>query len=285
MPAFKNILFPVDFSDRSRALRPYVKTIVEQFHAKLTVMHVVGVPIETFGSVDRSFPVVFDFPSIKPHIVDLLKDYAVVEGAEKVVDEGDAAVMIADYANENGIDLIMMPTHGYGKFRSLLLGSVVSKVLHDAECAVWTAAHADDPAMREHLPCRNIVVAVDRGVEQSLVLHRAADLAQELGAKLSLVHAVPGAESQPYDTGGDEFALFLLDAARKDMVKLQADAGTTFDASVTAGGVGKVVRQAALYRHADLVIIGRGLMHQAFGRLRTQSYDIIRQSPCPVLSL
>jgi nucleotide-binding universal stress UspA family protein len=214
-----------------------------------------------------------------------LRDYTVIPGTEIVVQEGDAAVNIADYACDHDIDLIMMPTHGYGKFRSLLMGSVVSKVLHDADCAVWTAAHADDPAMREHLPCRNIVVAVDRGAEQTPVLLRAAELAKELGAGLSLVHAVPSAESQPYDTGGEEFALFLLDAARKDMAKLQAEAGTSYGASVLPGGVGKVVRQAALDRHADLVIIGRGVMHETFGRMRTQSYDIIRRSPCPVLSL
>jgi nucleotide-binding universal stress UspA family protein len=285
MPAFKNILFPVDFSDRSKALCPYVKALVEQFHAKLTVMHVVEIPIETFGGVDRSFPVVFDFPAMKPHVLELLKNYALVPETETVVEEGDAALSIADYAGERGVDLIMMPTHGYSKFRSLLMGSVVSRVLHDADCAVWTAPHAEDPAMREHLPCRNIVVAVDRGAEQTPVLRRATELAQELGAGLSLVHAVPGAESQPYDTGGDEFGLFLLDAARKEMIKLQAEAGTSFEASVVAGGVGKVVRQAALDRHADLVVIGRGVMHSTFGRLRTQSYDIIRQSPCPVLSL
>jgi nucleotide-binding universal stress UspA family protein len=128
-------------------------------------------------------------------------------------------------------------------------------------------------------------VAVDRGAEQTAVLHRAAELAQELSASLSLVHAVPGAEGQPFETGGDEFGLFLLDAARKDMVKLQAGAGTSFEATVVPGSVGKVVRQAALDRHADLLIIGRGVMHDTFGRLRTQSYDIIRQAPCPVLSL
>jgi nucleotide-binding universal stress UspA family protein len=285
MSTFKNILFPVDFSDRSKALCPYVRAMAEQFHAQLTVMHVVEIPIETFGGVDRSFPVVFDFPAMKPRVEELLEPYAVVPGAERVVDEGDAAVSIADYANEHGVDLIMMPTHGYGKFRSVLMGSVVSKVLHDADCAVWTAPHADDPAMREHLPCRNILVAVDRGVEQAPVLSRAAELAQELDASLSLVHAVPGADRQPADTGGDEFGLFLLDAARKDMLKLQAGAGTSFETTVAAGAVGKVVRQAALDHHADLLIIGRGVMHETFGRLRTQSYDIIRQSPCPVLSL
>jgi nucleotide-binding universal stress UspA family protein len=285
MAAFKNILFPVDFSDRSKALCPYVKAMVEQFQAKLTLMHVVEVPIETFGGIDRSFPVVFDFAAMKPHILEMLKDYAIVPGAATVVQEGEPAFNIAEYAGEHGVDLIMMPTHGYGKFRSLLMGSVVSKVLHDAECAVWTAPHAEDPAMREHLPCRNIVVAVDRGSEQTPVLRRAAELAQELGAGLSLVHAVPGAERQLNDTGGDEFSLFLLDAARKEMTKLQAEAGTNFEASVFAGGVGAVVRQAALDRHADLVIIGRGVMHTTFGRLRTQSYQIIRQAPCPVLSL
>ena len=81
------------------------------------------------------FPWSSDFPLMKPHVQELLKEYSVVPGTEIIVQEGDPAVNIADYASENGIDLIMMPTHGYGKFRSLLLGSVVSKVLHDADCA------------------------------------------------------------------------------------------------------------------------------------------------------
>lgn len=259
--------------------------MAEQFKAKLTVMNVVEIPVETLGGIDRSYPVVFDFPTVKPHVVEMLKDYAVVPGAEAVVEEGDPSFDIAEYARNHAVDLIMMPTHGYGKFRSLLLGSVVSKVLHDADCAVWTAPHVEDPSMLAHLPCRSILVAVDRGVEQVPVLRCAAELAKEMGASLTLVHAVPGAETQTFETGGDEFSLFLLDAARKEMAKLQAEAGTSFEATVAAGKVGQVVRQTALDRHADLTIIGRGVMHEVFGRLRTQSYQIIRESPCPVLSL
>jgi nucleotide-binding universal stress UspA family protein len=285
MAAFQHILFPVDFSDHSKALCPYVKAWVDQFHARLTLLNVVGVPLDTFGGVDRSFPVVFDYPALEPVVKERLRAYMNIPGAEVAVELGDAATTIAEYAREHGVDLIMMPTHGYGKFRSLLLGSVVSKVLHDADCAVWTAPHAEDPAMRQHLPSRNILVAVDRGVEQAPVLHRAVDLAQEFGASLRLVHAVPGAERQLADTGGDEFGLFLLDAARKDMAKLQAEAGTNLEAIVMAGAVGKVVHQVAVDKKSDLLVIGRGVMHETFGRLRTQSYDIIRQSPCPVLSL
>jgi len=283
---FHHILFPVDFSDRSRALCPYVKTWIAQFKAKLTLINVVGVPIETFGGVDRSFPVVFDYPALEPAVRQRLSEFIDVPGAEVVVEMGDAAINIATYAKEHGVDLIMMPTHGYGKFRSLLLGSVVSKVLHDADCAVWTAPHVEDAAMRQHWPVRNVLVAIDRGAEQAPVLRKAVELAQELSdANVHIVHAVPGAERQLSDTGGDEFSLFLLDAARKDLAKLQAEAGTSLEASVIAGGVGRVVHQVALDQRSDLLVIGRGVMHETFGRLRTQSYEIIRQSPCPVLSL
>ena len=45
---------------------------------------------------------------------------------------GEPAREIVDFAAANQVDLVMMPTHGYGPFRQLLLGSVAAKVLHDA---------------------------------------------------------------------------------------------------------------------------------------------------------
>jgi nucleotide-binding universal stress UspA family protein len=90
---------------------------------------------------------------------------------------------------------------------------------------------------------------------------------------------------QPGEVGGEEFSHFLMQMAGQDMAKLQAAAGTKLEATVVAGGVGAVVRQVAEAQHADLVVIGRGVMHATFGRLKSKSYDIIRQSPCPVLSL
>ena len=62
-----------------------------------------------------------------------LKDAFVKEFADLNVDRvaeiGDPAETITRYAHTQGADLIMMPTHGYGPFRSLLLGSVTAKVL------------------------------------------------------------------------------------------------------------------------------------------------------------
>ena len=51
------------------------------------------------------------------------------------------------------------------------------------------------------------------------------------------------------------------------------------------GPVSKVVHAASVHHQADLVVIGRGKIHAALGRLRTNAYTIIRDAPCPVLSL
>ena len=58
-------------------------------------------------------------------------------------------------------DLILMPTHGHGPFRRLLLGSVTSKVLHDAECPVWTGVHENKDRPAEPMTLKHVVCAVD----------------------------------------------------------------------------------------------------------------------------
>ena len=241
MPAFRHILFPVEFSERSKAVCPYVRSFAGHFHAKVTLLNVVQLPPAIPSSGDFSYPVMIDFPAleqIRYAFKGRLKDYFDAPEVERVVELGDPAIDISDYARQHGVDLIMLPTHGYGRFRSLLLGSVVSKVLHDSDCAVWTAPHAEDPVMQQHWPCRRLVVAVDRGSEQAWVLRRAVELARELGTSVRLVHAVPGAQHQSWETGGEEFAQFLLQMAEQDMAKLQAAAGTKFEVSVVAGGIG-----------------------------------------------
>ena len=53
---------------------------------------------------------------------------------------------------------------------------------------------------------------------------------------------------------------------------------------VERGQPAKLVRRIAEESRADLVIIGRSTPGP-LGRLRTNSYAIVRESPCPVLSV
>jgi len=49
---------------------------------------------------------------------------------------GTPAETIVQYANEQGVDQIVMGRQGQGGLQALLLGSVVNKVLHLASCPV-----------------------------------------------------------------------------------------------------------------------------------------------------
>jgi nucleotide-binding universal stress UspA family protein len=55
---------------------------------------------------------------------------------------GNPYAEIVQYAEESGIDLIVVGTHGRGAFAHLLLGSVAEKVVRKAHCPVLTVRPA-----------------------------------------------------------------------------------------------------------------------------------------------
>jgi nucleotide-binding universal stress UspA family protein len=198
--------------------------------------------------------------------------------------EGDAGRTIADYAAKEKVDLIMMPTHGYGHFRRFLLGSVTAKVLHDSQCPVWTSAHVSEPSASSP-GYSQMLCALDLTPTSLPLLQWASEFAREQGATLKLVHAIPAAAPAGLDIEGGIFRGALFKMATQELAKLQEQAGTNLEIALAGGDVAAVVRQTAEEDRADLVIIGRGVMQAALGRLRTNVYAIIREATCPVLSV
>jgi nucleotide-binding universal stress UspA family protein len=287
MSPFHHILFPVDFSDRCRSVRPFVRSLAKQCDAKLTLLHVVHIPAAYYGGFEAGYPTFIDVPALQATAKDELAGFFETPDVafDPVVTQGDPAFEITRFAEANAVDLIMLPTHGYGKFRSLLLGSVAAKVLHDAHCGVWTAAHTEDPHLPTHLSLKSIMCAVDLSPESPAVIRRAVDVSASFGAKLRLVHAVEHAEFQPHFRFDDEFRAALLKSARESIDKMQAELGTHLEVCMEGGPAAEVIRDASLHHEADLVMIGRGAIAHSFGRLRSGAYDIVRESPCPVLSV
>ena len=284
MPSFKHILFPVDFSERCSGAVPFVDAMARQHGAKLTLLSVAH-PFYAQGFEGA--------PMIDPQqMISGVK--AELDGwsagsfggllVERVTEYGDPARCIVDFVNAHSVDLVMMPSHGYGPFRQLLLGSVAAKVLHDVHCAVWTTAHAAEAANLEHVNVRKIVCAVDTTPPNIPLMRSAGDLAKGYGAALRLVHAVPGIEAWPEHQMDQEFEQQIRENARLAIMELEKAADINVPVCVGAGTVPDVVREEALQHGADLVVIGRGALQETLGRLRTHSHGIIRHSPCPVLS-
>jgi nucleotide-binding universal stress UspA family protein len=288
MPGFKHILFPIDFSDRCCAAVPFVEAMASRYQAKVTLISVAQ-PIYYAGMGDPGGPIVINTETMLSDLRErldsaLTREFAHLE-VERVAELGDAAQAITRFAHAHAVDLIMMPTHGYGPFRRLLLGSVTAKVLHDARCPTWTAAHVDERPCRDHLACRSILCAVDGTPKSVSLIEFAAGLARELSATLRLVHVITGVErstGHSFEAGNDKDA---HDSARDAIEKLQETAKVNVPLCIVAGNIAEGVDDEARRHGADLVVIGRGVLNETLGRLRTHAYGIIRQSPCPVLSV
>jgi nucleotide-binding universal stress UspA family protein len=288
MPSFKHILFPVDFSQQNCGVAPYVACMARRYGARVTMLHVMEISSAAYPGWPAHAALI-DFQAMIDDRNQRIESFLRTEFQEvattRVRDEGDPARQIVEYAEKEKVDLIMMPTHGYGPFRRFLLGSVTAKVLHDVKCPVWTSAHAPEtPALPAGY--RNVLCAVDLTPNSLPLVQWASGFARDHGARLKLVHAVPAAEPQSaFDIEGGRFRAFLLDVAREELAKLQKQAGTELDAVLRAGDVAQVVRAAAEQDDADLVVIGRGVLHELFGRMRTHVYSVIREAPCPVISV
>ena len=96
---------------------------------------------------------------------------------------------------------------------------------------------------------------------------------------------VPTVEGWPESQLDRELVAEAVKSVRERIANLQREAGINMPLCVAVGNIPGAVRDEARRHAADLVVIGRGLLHETFGRLRTHSYGIIRQAPCPVVSV
>jgi nucleotide-binding universal stress UspA family protein len=180
----------------------------------------------------------------------------------------------------------MMPTHGHGPFRRLLLGSVTSKVLHDADCPVWTGVHANKDCAAEPLTLKHVVCAVDLQRNSRSPLKWASSLANEFKAKLTVVHVVASLDwqTQAYYFAHD-WRDHMMGKAKADIETLLQDVDSRATVALELGDIAESVCSTAERLRADLLVVGRGSAAGNSGRFRTHAYAIIRRSPCSVVSV
>jgi len=275
------ILLPVDFSEQGDGAAQQAGALARYFGAELILLHVNPILVPTLtspfsGPIDTGWITVLEAQARRSldtyHQADLT-------GAKvtRTVLTGDPAASIVEFAHREKPDLIVMPTHGYGPFRRFLLGSVVAKVLHDAEVPVWTGAHLQRSPQSIWRKINRVLCPIDlQAAEGALLWSR--NFACEFKAELILVHAVPGVESKDPEEKS-------VAQTCEQIRMLQRKLSIAGEILIEKGDPSQVVRAAATRLNADLVVIGRSPREGVSGRLRPNAYSIVRDAPCPVVSV
>jgi len=288
MNSLSKILLPVDFSERSSLAVHYARQLALPSNAEVILAHVLAPLHSDFSAMQVAGSMLVDIYRTRAQQAEQeLAEFEVESLADlrvrRLVLHGDPAGKIVELAREEHVDLIAMPTHGYGPFRRFILGSNTAKVLHDADCPVWTGVHIEEVRPMEQ-PFRKILCAVDLGPQSAKALAWASWLQKEFQGELTLFHAIAAhaeAGSEPdlsWRTG-------ISEIAEEELLRLQREVGAKADILLEAGDAVRVICSAAARVGAGTVVIGRGSAAGNFGRLRTNSYAIVRQSPCPVVSV
>ena len=274
----RKILFPVDFSTSCVAMAAYAKRAAAIFDAEVTLAHVCDLSshngfelyVRTASEISQEH---WDLARRQLDVF-LSTDFP-AENCPRILLAGDVAGLIAETARKNKFDLIIMPTHAE-RFRRMLLGSTTAKVLNEAQCPVLTTQHATalTPRPMNH---RKWVCAIDLNSDGERVLHYAADAALTAGAELSLIHAIP-ASKRVSDVQEEQ-------DARERLAELQSTVGSNASVSVAVGEIKQTLLDAARQASADVLVIGRGSHASGLGRMRDLTYTLIRDSPCPVVSV
>jgi len=143
------ILFPTDFSHAGDAALAFATSLARDSGASLLIAHAEEPPM-AYGGGELYYGVP------EPSTQDLLKMLHTIKPSDPKVSyehrlvTGDPAHAIVKLAADEGVDLIVMGTHGRTGLSRLLMGSVAEAIVRRAKCPVLTyKAPAPVPAETE----------------------------------------------------------------------------------------------------------------------------------------
>lgn len=286
MKKFTKILLAVDFAPQSILMAHQVRAMAQASGAEVLAVHTMR-PFELMvEGMDVPGAVVLEWyeaqkPLLERQLTAFCQEHLGACRYRTFLVEGDPAGEILKIAGAESADLVVLATHGFGVFRRLILGSVAAKVLHDSPLPVLTGAHLQEPRPGSGT-FRKIVVGVDLAARTGEVLAAARELGAE---EITVVHAMPVVGDGVQPSMDPSWRMALQAAVTTTLQEAIEKEGLTARTVIEAAGPAQLIRRVAVEQGADLVVIGRHSDHSLLGRLTAQAYSIVRESPCPVLSL
>jgi nucleotide-binding universal stress UspA family protein len=140
---YKKILVPLDGSELAECVLDHVKVLVKEGSAgEVTLLNVVKVDAPWAELYGKNFDITAMreayFASARKYLAKIesrLNSEGIKVKTESL-EANSPAHKITEYAQENGMELIIMGTHGYTGLKKLIMGSVAFGVLNQSHVPV-----------------------------------------------------------------------------------------------------------------------------------------------------
>lgn len=140
----KKILFPTDFSHTGDAALEFAATLAKAQGGELHIVHVQESPLAYNGEMYYGIaePTTDEQERMLQNVTP--PDPTVIVKRHLLI--GDPADKIVEFAQEEGIDLIVLGSHGRTGIARFVMGSVAEVVVRKAKCSVLVCKKATPPA-------------------------------------------------------------------------------------------------------------------------------------------
>lgn len=262
---YEKILVPMDGSELAEVALPYAEELAGRLGSEVILLHVCEQTQAQYHHMHQLY--IQDMVTATKQGA---KKYLEKPGAQAItvssaVLDGHPAEKIVDYAEEQGIDLIVIATHGWSGVRRWVLGSVADKVVRATKrpVALIRARGTHFHNVPDVGTMNKILVPLDGSKESEAVLPYVEELASRLKGELTLLHVVPPA-SPVYAIPGETAQIPYTQA---EVELLKTDAGSYLEKMTKAlkekhikakfvvkvGNTGQEIIKLADEVHADLV--------------------------------
>jgi len=139
----RKILFPTDFLEGTADAVPYAVDLAKKYNARLYILHVIYEVTKATGLYVPHITLDELYSSMEEEAAkEIEKAYREelrgFEAVEHIIKKGIPYEEIINFASDEGIDLIVIGTHGRKGLDKLFFGSTAEKVIKHAPCPVMT---------------------------------------------------------------------------------------------------------------------------------------------------
>jgi nucleotide-binding universal stress UspA family protein len=283
----KKILLATDFSPASEAALPHALTIASHYESTLYIAHAICPEFMDLLPPDSTTTILQDARRVAQHNFERLLSAGRQRGVscQTLIGQGPIWDVLLDMIHRNGIDLLVVGTHGRRGLRKLLLGSVAEEVFRLAPCPVLTVGPKTTETYSADVQLRHILYPVEFVPDSSGAAAYAVSLAEEYHAKLTCMKVFEEMVPSPeVNAQVEEPVRHWID----DHIPAESDLRERISFEPGFGPPADAILKFATDRGVDLIVMGvRRLDPTMAAHLPKPdtAYEVVRTAPCPVLTV
>ena len=281
------ILLATDFSPASEAALPYALTIARHYGSELCVAHVICPKLEELIAPELIPTIRQEAQRFAQQNMDRLLSAGRQPGVSchALIGEGAIWDVLQDMIQQNGLDLIVLGTHGRRGLRKLLLGSVAEEVFRMAPCPVLTVGPKTSEVQSTDVYLDHILYPLEFVPDTSDAAAYAVSLAEECHAKLTFMRVFAEMVPPPeVNAAVEEPARHWMD----DHIPVESDLRERTRFEPAFGPAAEAILKFASDRGVDLIVMSVRRMDPtmaAHAQKSDTAYEVVRTATCPVLTV